>query len=302
MAVITSSSFAKALWPGVNAWYGKAYNDYPTEWDKLFEQNKSTRAYEEDVGVSSLGLAAIKAEGAPITYDSERQGFTTRYQHVVYALGFIITREAYEDDQYDIVGKKKANALARSMRQTKEIVGANIYNRAFTAGYTGGDGVVLLSSAHVNVAGGTFSNIIGTAADLSEAALEQATIDIEGFTDDRGLIIAAKPKQLIVPRQLRFEAYRILKADGRVGTELNDPNALKAMGVYSDPTVNHYLTDTDAWFIRTDVPDGMKYFERRKDEFEMDNDFDTENAKYKASGRYSFGWSDPRGLYGSAGA
>jgi len=302
MAVITSGSFAKALWPGVNAWYGKAYNDYPTEWDKLFEQNKSTRAYEEDVGVSSLGLAAIKAEGAPITYDSERQGFTTRYQHVVYALGFIITREAYEDDQYDIVGKKKANALARSMRQTKEIVGANIYNRAFTAGYTGGDGVVLLSASHVNVAGGTFSNIIGTAADLSEAALEQATIDIEGFTDDRGLIIAAKPKQLIVPRQLRFEAYRILKADGRVGTELNDPNALKAMGVYSDPTVNHYLTDTDAWFIRTDVPDGMKYFERRKDEFEMDNDFDSENAKYKASGRYSFGWSDPRGLYGSAGA
>jgi len=299
MGVITSGSFAKALWPGVNAWYGKSYNDYPTEWDKLFEKNTSKKAYEEDVGLSSLGLAAIKAEGAAVTYDSERQGFTTRYNHVVYALGFIITREIFEDDQYDVVGKKKANALARSMRQTKEIVGANVYNRAFTAGYTGGDGVVLLSASHVNVAGGTYSNLLS--ADLSEAALEQATIDIEGFTDDRGLIIAAKPKQLIIPRQLRFEAHRILKSDGRTGTDLNDPNALKDMGLYGSIDVNHYLTDPDAWFIRTDVPDGMKYFERRGDQFEMDNDFDTENAKFKATARYSFGWSDPRGLYGSAG-
>lgn len=302
MGVITSGSFAKALWPGVNAWYGKSYNDYATEWDKLFEKNTSKKAYEEDVGLSSLGLAAIKAEGAPVTYDSERQGFTTRYQHVVYALGFIVTREAFEDDLYDVVGKKKANALARSMRQSKEIVAANVYNRAVTSGYTGGDGVVLLSASHVNVSGGTYSNIIGTTADLSEAALEQACIDIEGFTDDRGLIIAAKPKQLIVPRQLRFEAYRILKADGRVGTDLNDPNALKSMGTFGEPTVNHFLTDTDAWFIRTDVQDGMKYFERRGDQFEMDNDFDTENAKFKASARYSFGWSDPRGIYGSMGA
>jgi len=302
MGVITSGSFAKALWPGVNAWYGKKYNEYAPEWDQLFEKNTSKKAYEEDVGVSSLGLAAIKTEGAPVTYDSERQGFTTRYQHVVYALGFIITREIYEDDQYDIVGKKKANALARSMRITKEIVAANVYNRAITSGYTGGDGIVMLSASHVDVSGGTYSNIIGTTADLSEAALEQACIDIEGFTDDRGLIIAAKPKQLIIPRQLRFEAYRILKADGRVGTELNDPNAVKALGLFDDPTVNHFLTDTDAWFIRTDVSDGMKYFERRGDQFEMDNDFDTENAKFKASARYSFGWSDPRGVYGSMGA
>ena len=237
MGVMTTASFAKALWPGVNAWYGKSYNDYATEWDKLYDKNTSKKAYEEDVGMSSFGLAAIKAEGAGITYDSERQGFTTRYQHVVYALGFIITREAFEDDQYDIIGKKKANALARSMRQTKEIVAANVYNRAVTSGYTGGDGLVLLSASHVNVAGGTYSNIIGTTADLSEAALEQACIDIEGFTDDRGLIIAAKPKQLIVPRQLRFESYRILKAEGRVGTELNDPNALKSMGLFSDVTV-----------------------------------------------------------------
>jgi len=299
MGVITSGSFAKALWPGVNAWYGKSYNDYATEWDKLFDKNTSSKAYEEDVGLSSLGLAAVKAEGAPITYDSERQGFTTRYNHVVYALGFIITREAFEDDQYDVVGKKKANALARSMRQTKEIVAANVYNRATTSGYTGGDGIVLLSASHVNVAGGTYSNI--QSADLSEAALEQAFIDIEGFTDDRGLIIAAKPKSLIIPRQLRFEANRILKSDGRVGTDNNDTNALKDSGLFTNIVVNHYLTDADAWFIRTDVPDGMKYFERRGDAFEMDNDFDTENAKFKATGRYSFGWSDPRGCYGSMG-
>jgi S-adenosylmethionine/arginine decarboxylase-like enzyme len=299
MGVITTSSFAKALWPGVNAWYGKSYNDYATEFDKLFDKNNSSKAFEEDVGTSSLGLAAIKAEGAPITYDSERQGFTTRYNHVVYALGFIITREMYEDDQYDIVGKKKANALARSMRQTKEIVAANVYNRATTSGYTGGDGVVLLSASHVNVSGGTYSNI--QSADLSEAALEQAFIDIEGFTDDRGLIIACKPKSLIIPRQLRFEAHRILKSDGRVDTPNNDNNALKDSGLFTNIVVNHFLTDTDAWFIRTDVPDGMKWFERRGDQFEMDNDFDTENAKFKATARYSFGWSDSRGLYGSMG-
>lgn len=302
MGIITSSSFAKALWPGVNAWYGKSYNDYPTEWEKLFDKNTSKKAYEEDVGISSLGLAAIKSEGAAVTYDSERQGFTTRYNHVVYALGFIITREIFEDDQYDVVGKKKANALARSMRQTKEIVAANVYNRADTAGFTGGDGVVLLSASHVNIAGGTYSNTLTTAADLSEAALEQAFIDIEGFTDDRGLIFAAKPRDLILPRQLRFEAQRILQSEGRVDSPNNDTNALKDTGLFSSVTINHYLTDADAWFIRTDVPDGMKYFERRGDQFEMDNDFDTENAKFKASARYSFGWSDARGIYGSKGA
>lgn len=300
--VITSSSFAKLLWPGLNSIYGKAYNDYPTEWDKLFEKNKSDRAYEEDLGLSSFGLASVKNEGAPITYDTERQGFTTRYNHVVYALGFIITREIYEDDLYGKVGAQKAQALARSMRQTKEIVGANVYNRAQTAGYTGGDGVTLLSASHPNVAGGTFSNVIATAADLSEAALEQAVIDIAGFRDDRGLLIAAKPESLVIPYQQQFEAKRILGADGRVGTDLNDPNVLKDLGIFNSVIVNHYLTDSDAWFIRTNVKDGLKYFERRGDQFEMDNDFDTENAKFKATARYSFGWSDPRALYGSAGA
>lgn len=302
MGVITSTSFAKALWPGINAWYGKAYNDYPVQWEKLFEKNSSSKAFEEDVGVSSFGLAAIKAEGAPITYDSERQGYTTRYNHVTYALGFIITRETYEDDQYGIVGKKKANGLARSLRQSKEIVGANVYNRAFNSSYTGGDGKELLATDHPNVAGGTYANELATAADLSEAALEQACIDIEGFTDDRGLLIAAKPKQLIIPRQLRFEAHRILKTDGRYDTPNNDTNALKDMGLFQEVTVNQFLTDADAWFIRTDVPEGLKYFERRGDQFEMDNDFDTENAKFKATFRCSFGWSDPKALYGSPGA
>lgn len=300
--IITSSSFAKLLWPGLNSIYGKAYNDYPVEWDKLFEKNSSDRAYEEDLGLSSFGLASVKNEGAPITYDTERQGFTSRYNHVVYALGFIVTREIFEDDQYGKVGAQKAKALARSMRQTKEIVGANIYNRAFDSNYKGGDGVELISASHPNVAGGTFSNKIATAADLSEAALEQAVIDIAGFRDDRGLLIAARPEKLVIPYQQTFEAKRILGADGRVGTDLNDPNVLKDMGLFSNVVINHYLTDPDAWFILTNVKDGLKYFERRADQFEMDNDFDTENAKFKATARYSFGWSDPRAIYGSAGA
>lgn len=300
---INTSSFAKALWPGVNAWYGKAYNEYPVEWDKLFDKNTSRRAWEEDVGVTSFGLAVEKGEGMPITYDTERQGFTTRYRHVVYALGFVITREIMEDDLYDIVGQRRAQGLAFSMRQTKEIVGANVYNRAFTAGYTGGDGTVLLNNAHPNVAGGTWSNILATNSDLSEAALEQASIDISLLKNDRGLQISLVGEKLIIPPQLEFEAYRIMKSQGRVGTDLNDPNALKEMGKFRGGIVmNHYLTDSDAWFIRTNAPHGMKYFERRGDEFGTDDDFDTENAKFKATARYSFGWTDPRGLFGSPGA
>ena len=302
MGIITSSSFAKLLWPGLNSIYGKSYNDYPVEWDKLFEKNTSDKAYEEDLGLSSFGLASVKNEGAPITYDTERQGFTTRYNHVVYALGFIITREIYEDDQYAKVGAQKAKALARSMRQTKEIIAANVYNNATSGSYLGGDGKSLLATDHPNVAGGTFSNRIAVDSDLSEAALEQAVIDIAGFRDDRGLLIAAKPEKLVIPYNLQFEAKRILGADGRVATDLNDPNALKEFGLFSNVITNHYLTDADAWFILTSVKDGLKYFERRGDQFEMDNDFDTENAKFKATARYSFGWSDPRAIYGSPGA
>ena len=311
MSVINSSSFAKSLWPGVNAWYGAAYKEYPVEWDKLFEKNTSRRAFEEDVGQSGFGLAVVKGEGSPIQYDTSRQGFTSRYQHVTYALGFIVTREAYDDDMYDVVGKQKAQSLAFSMRQTKEIVAANVYNRAFSTSYVGGDGASLIASAASsgaggsatapNVAGGTYTNGPSAAVDLSEAALEQACIDIAGFTNDRGLKIAVRPRKLIIPKELMFEASRILKTDGRVGTDLNDLNAIKTMGMIPEIVVNHYLTDTDAWFILTDVKDGLKYFERRADEFAMDEDFDTENAKYKATARYSFGWTDRRGIYGSPG-
>lgn len=302
MSIINSGSFAKALWPGVNAWYGKSYNDYDVEYTSLFEKNSSSKAFEEDVGISSFGLAVQKPEGAPITYDGERQGFITRYQHVVFALGFIITKEAYDDDQYEVVGKRKANGLARSIRQTKEIVGANVYNRAFNSGFVGGDGVSMVNASHPTIAGGTWSNQIATASDLSEAALEQAQIDIAGYTDDRGLLIAARPDKLVIPRQLIFEAKRILNSDGRVGTDANDLNALKTMGIIPSVVTNHYLTDNDAWFILTNVKNGLKYFEREADSFDMDNDFDTDNAKYKAKSRYSFGWTDARAIYGSAGA
>lgn len=302
MSLITTGSFAKALWPGVNAWYGKAYTEYKPEHPQLFETFSSGRNYEEDVGTSGFGLAITKPEGTPIQYDTERQAFTTRYTHVVYALGFQVSREAYEDDQYDIVGQRKAQGLAMSMRQTKETVAANVYNNAFTAGYTGGDGSILLVSSHPNLAGGTWSNVPSSAIDLSEAALEQAVIDIAGWTNDRGLKIAVLPKSLIIPVNLWFDAARILKADKQPNDLNNNPNAIRTLGLVPEIVVNHYLTDTDAWFLRTNVQHGMKHFERRADQFEMDNDFDTENAKFKATARYSFGWTDPRALYGTTGA
>ncbi len=304
MALINSGSFAKALWPGVNAWYGKAYSEYPVEYTKLFDTFTSTRQFEEDVGISGVGLLSTKSEGSGVTFDSERQTFTTRYTHAVLASGFVITREIMEDDQYDVVGQRKAQGLAFAARQTKEIIGANIYNKAFTGtgNPTYGDGKVLIASDHPNFAGGTWANLIGTASDLSEAALEQACIDIAGFTNDRGLLIAVRPQVLVLPRQLMFEAKRILGSEGRVATNNNDINALKSMGMIPDVVVNHFLTDTDAWFIKTDVKNGMKYFERRADAFDMDNDFDTENAKFKVTGRYSFGATDPRAIYGSPGA
>lgn len=302
MSVINSSSFAKLLWPGINAIYGKEYGEYPVEWNKLVDTEKSSRAFEEDLGISSFGLAVVKPEGAPISYDSERQGFVTRYNHIVYALGFVITREIMDDDLYDVVGKRKAQGLAYSMRQTKEVVVANLYNRAFNTSYTFGDGVAMCVNNHPNVAGGTWSNILATAADISEAALEQASIDIQAFTNDRGLLIAAKPKTLVITPSQEAEVRRILGTDGRVGTANNDLNYLKTAGIIPEVVVNHYLTDSDAWFIRTSVKNGPKLYERRADEFGMDNDFDTENAKFKATARYSVGITDPRGIYASPGA
>lgn len=301
MAVITTGSFSKALWPGINKWYGDAYNEHKVEYTDLFDSHSSRKAWEEDVGYSGFGLAIQKGEGDSISYDSERQGFVSRYTHATYALGFIITREMVEDDLYDIAGQKKAKGLAFSMRQTKETLAANVYNRAFNSSYLGGDAKELLATDHPNIAGGTFANELTTAADLSEAALEQACIDLMKFTNDRGLLISVMPKQLIVPVDLVFEADKILKTQYEVGTSNNTVNVVRSK-FPGGAKVNHYLTDTDAWFIRTNVGDGMKYFSRRDDAFAQDDDFDTDNAKYKASFRCSFGWSDPRGLFGSPGA
>ena len=299
---ITTSSFAKALWPGVNAWYGEKYAEHNVEYTDLFETHSSRKAYEEDMGVSSFGLASVKPQGVAVDYDDAQQGFLTRYTHVTYGLGFIITQEMVEDDLYDVIGKRRASGLAFSMRQTKEIIAANVYNRAFTAGYTGGDGSILCVTSHPNVAGGTYSNVT-TAASLSEATLEDTAIAVMQATNDRGLNISLIPQTLIIPPALVFEADRILNSPLRVGTANNDLNALKNMGKFPGGVkVNHYLTSTTAYFVRTNCPDGMKYFERRADSFSMDNDFDTDNAKYKATSRYSFGWTDPRGLWGNAGA
>lgn len=298
--IINTSAFGKALWPGINAWYGKSYNEFSVEYTDLFDSFKTSKHYEEDVGIVSFGLAKKKAEGASVEYEGERQGFVTRYQPDEYALGFIITEIMMEDDQYKIVGQRRAKGLAFSMRQTKEIVGANVYNRAFNGSYVGGDGVSLLNASHPNVSGGTWSNL--ATSDMSELALEQACIDMGKWTNDKGLRINVMPQSLHIPIDLKYDVKRILGSELRVATADNDLNALKSFGEFPKGVmVNHYFTDTDAWFIRTNVPEGMKYMERRPDYFKMDDDFDTSNAKYKAAGRYTFGWTDPRALYGSAG-
>jgi len=299
MAITNTAAFGKALWPGIEAWYGKAYNEFKTEYTALFDKHSTNQHFTEDVGVVGLGLAKVKTEGSPVEYDGETQGFVTRYTPVEYALGFVITEIMMEDDLYNVVGEKRSKGLAFSMRQTKETVGANIYNRAFDNNYTGGDGLELCSALHINKSGGTWDNLAAT--DLSELALEQACIDIGKWTDDIGKKIAVRAKSLHIPIDLEFEAHRILKSTLRVGTADNDLNALYSMGKFQDIQPNHYFTDTDAWFIRTDIQDGMKYVERRADYFKMDEDFDTSNAKYKSAGRYVFGWTDPRAIYGSAG-
>lgn len=306
-SIINTGSFSKLLWPGLNAIYGKEYEQYQTEYDKVFDIEKSQKAYEEILGASMFGLAKVKNQGAPIEYDSAQQGFLTRYTPTVFALGFTITREMMEDNQYSEIGLRAAKELAWSMRETKEIIAANILNQAFSGGSnpTYGDGVTMINSAHPNVAGGTQSNTLATAADLSEAALEQAVIDISLWTDDRGKIIALQPQKLIIPPQLQFEAKRIIGSDLRAGTNNNDLNALKATGHFTDVVLMHRLTSANAWFIKTNAPGGGKgltYFERRGAEFEMDNEFDTENAKFKATERYSMGISDWRAMYGSPGA
>ena len=302
MAVQLTGNWGKLLWPGINDIYGLVYNQHPAFHSMIFPKFNSRKHFEEDLGTVTLGLAAVKTEGGPVAYDSERQGFVSRYTHVEYALGFIISKIIMEDDQYDVVGPRRAEGLADSMRKTKETVAHNILNRAFNSAFTYADGIELCSTVNLNVSGGTFANELATAADLSEASLEQAVIDLKKFTNDRGLRINVKPEKLIIPVDLEFEANRILKGHERPATAERDINALNMMGIIKEIVATPYLTDTDAWFLRTDVRDGLKHFERREDDFTQDNDFDTDNAKFKATGRYSFGATDKRGIFGSPGA
>ena len=301
MAAIKTGNHPAALWPGVQKWFGNTYNDFNEEYTDLFEVSSSSKAYEEDIVTKPFGLAPVKEQGAAVTYDEHTQGYTKRYTHVAYALGYICTYEELEDNLYAEVAKKRAPMLARSMRKTVETVAGNIYNRAFTSGYNGGDGVVLGSTAHPT-ASGNQSNILGTAADFSEAAYEDIIVQIMGATDERGLAINLMPKNLIVPRQLIFEATRVVKSVQQNDTANNAINAGKALGLFDTPKVNHYLTDADAWFVRTDAPDGMKFIWRKKAMVTQDNDGDTMNAKTKSYMRFVCGWSDWRGVYGTAGA
>ena len=302
MSTITTGAIAKLLWPVLNARWGNSYTEYPMEWKDLVDSETSSMNYEEDQEMTGFGLAPIKQQGAPTQYDTMTQGVTNRYTHIAYGLGFIITREAMDDNLYEKVGMQRTGSLGFSMRQTKENVVANIYNRGFNSSFLGGDAVALLSTAHPTLAGNQ-SNMLATAADLSEASLEDLTIQIGQATNARGLKISIQPSSLVIPVNLQFEAARILKSVGQSGTANNDINALKSMGAFPDGIkVNHYLTDTDAFFIRTNVENGLKLFQRVAAEFAQDDDFDTANLKYKSYERYSTGWSDWRGLYGTAGA
>lgn len=300
--IIMTSNHPKALWPGVKAWWGKSYDDHQTEYTDLFDTFQSDKAYEEDVQIVGFGLAPTKAQGAAVTYDSEVQGTITRYTHVAYALGYIVTHEELKDNLYSEVSNTRAAALARAFRQTKERIGANIYNRAFNSSYVGGDGVSLLNTAHPNTSGGTFSNKLSVDADLSEAAIEDLIIQMMGATDDRGLLINLMPRSLHVAPANWFEANRILDSVYQTGNANNDINVIKATGaIPMGIKVNHYFTAPNAWFIRANVPNGMKYYEREGISFDQDNDFDTMNAKAKGYERYSFGWTDPRAVWGSNG-
>lgn len=306
MGVINTSHFSWDLLPTAKRWYGLQYKELPVQFSQIFDKGTSKYGYEEEAGVTGFGYARQKTQGYGISYGDSRQTFLARYIHIVYELGFMITREMNDDG---IAIKKvisNAKALAFSLRQTKEVLAANILNRAFTAAYTMGslhDGKEMCATDHPNVSGGSWSNEYSGGADLSEYALEQALIDIANFKTDKGMKIAIQAQKLIIPPALESDAVRLLMSDGRVGTDWNDVNYIKKTGKFPGGyVVNNYLDDADAWFIKTNCPDGIKYFERDADEFDSDNDFDTENAKFKGRFRCSFGWTDPRGIYGSAGA
>ena len=300
---ISRAQLVKELEPGLNALFGLEYKRYENEASQIFDQESSDRAFEEEVMLSGFGTADVKPEGSGVQYDDAQETYTARYTHETVALAFALTEEAIEDNLYDRISSRYTKALARSMATSKQVKGANVLINAFAAsGYNGGDGESLCGNAHPTL-NGNQSNVPSTAADLSETSLEQALIDIAGYQDERGLKIAAQGQKMIIPKELQFTAERIMKSQGRVGTADNDINAIKAMGMVPQGyTVNHYLTDTDAWFIKTDVPNGMKHFVRAPLKTAMEGDFDTGNVRYIARERYSFGWSDWRGIYGNQGA
>ena len=296
----TTGNHPKSLWPGVMAWYGVGYGEAPEQFRQLFEMQTSTKAWEEDVEQHGYGLAQVKDQGGSVTYTGRAQGPVSRYTHVAYALGFIVTYENLKDNQYAEVANAGAKAIGFSMRQTKEINAANVYNRAFTSGYTGGDGQILCVSTHPSAAGSQ-SNA-PTAADISEASIEDACIAIRQATDYEGLLIALQPKTLIIPNELMFEVRRILDSPLQSNGANNDINALRESGVFPGGVViNDYLTDADSWFIRTNAPTGMKCYQRDSVPMQKANDFDTMNAKAFSYDRYAFGWSDWRQVWGTAG-
>ena len=300
---ISRAQLLKELLPGLNALFGLEYAQYGQEHKEIYATETSERSFEEETKLSGFSAAPVKNEGSAIAYDNAQEAWTARYNHETIALGFSLTEEAIEDNLYDSLSGRYTKALARGMAYTKQVKGAAVLNNGFTAGYVGGDGQPLFSASHPLVSGGVNSNIPSTPADLNETSLEAAVIQIAAWTDERGLLIAAKPKKLIVPPPLQFVATRLLETELRVGTTDNDINALKNNGSIPDGyTINHFLTDTNAWFLTTDVPNGMKHFVRTPLSNSMDGDFDTGNVRYKARERYSFGWSDPLGMYGSAGA
>jgi hypothetical protein len=300
---ISRAQLLKELLPGLNALFGLEYATYGEQHKEIYETETSERSFEEETKLSGFSAAAVKNEGAPIQYDNAQEAFTARYTHVTIAQGFSLTEEAIEDNLYDSLSARYTKALARSMAYTKQVRAASVLNNGFNAAFPGGDGVALFSTAHPLVSGGTNSNRPTTGADLNETSLEAAVIQIAAWTDERSLLIAAKPRKLIVPPALQFVATRLLETELRVGTTDNDINALKNNGSIPEGyTVNNYLTDTNAWFLTTDVPNGMKHFVRTPLSNSMDGDFDTGNVRYKSRERYSFGFSDPLGMFASPGA
>jgi Mu-like prophage major head subunit gpT len=300
---ISRSQLLKELLPGLNALFGLEYARYGEEHKELYEIESSERSFEEETKLSGFSAAPVKSEGAAIAYDNAQEAWTTRYSHETIALGFSITEEAIEDNLYDSLSARYTKALARGMAYTKQVKAASVLNNGFSSSYNGGDGVPLFSTAHPLVSGGTNSNTAATQVDLNETSLEAAVIQIAAWTDERSLLIAAKPRKLIVPPSLMFVATRLLETKLRVGTNNNDISAINNNGTIPEGySVNHFLTDVNAWFLLTDVPNGLKHFVRTPLQNSMDGDFDTGNVRYKSRERYSFGWSDPLGVWGSSGS